>query len=114
MKLKDIAEVTGSRVVCGEDRLNEDVDTAFASDLLSDVLTLQAGNFLLITGLANIQTLRTAEMADISYIVLARRKIAPPEFIQMACENGFVVMECPYSMFRTCGLLFRAGIKPIY
>jgi hypothetical protein len=74
MKLKDIIEIIDGQVVCGQSRLNEDVEACFASDLMSDVLTLQASNIALITGLMNIQTIRTAEMADINYIILVRKR----------------------------------------
>ena len=114
MKLKDIVEIIDGQVVCGETRLNDEVEAAFASDLLSDVLTLQAKNIILITGLANLQTFRTTEMADIDYIILARKKKALPELKNMAIENNQVVIECAYSMFKTCGLLYKAGLKPVY
>lgn len=114
MKVKDIAEIIDGHVVCGHSRLLEEVEACFASDLMSDVLTLQTSNIALITGLMNIQTIRTAEMADINYIIIVRKKKILPEVKQMACENNMVIVECPYSMFKTCGLLYKAGIKPVY
>jgi hypothetical protein len=114
MKLQNILEVLDGQVVCGKERLNEEVDVGFASDLLSDVLTLQTNNLVLLTGLANLQTIRTAEMADIHYIVLVRKKKATPEIIELAVENNQVIIECPYSMFRSAGLLFKAGLKAVY
>jgi len=114
MKLKDILEIIDGQLICGEERLGENFDTGFASDLMSDVLTLQSSNFLLITGLVNIQTIRTAEMADINCIILVRKKKALPEILEIAKQNKIVLIECPYSMFKTCGLLFKAGLKAVY
>ena len=114
MKISDILEILNGRLLCGENRLNDDVTVAFASDLMSDVLTLPTGNLILITGLSNIQTVRTAEMADINYILLVRNKKASPEFIQLASENNQIIIETPYSMFKTCGLLFIAGLKAVF
>ena len=114
MKLQDILEVLNGLVVCGKERLNEEVETGFASDMLSDVLTLQTNNLVLLTGLANVQTIRTAEIADIQYIVLVRKKKASPEIIELARENNQVIIECEYSMFKSAGLLFKAGIKAVY
>jgi hypothetical protein len=51
---------------------------AFASDLMSDVLTLKNDNLVLITGLATLQTIRTAEMADINCIIFVRNKKVSP------------------------------------
>jgi predicted transcriptional regulator len=114
MKLKDIVEVIDGQVICGHDRLNDEVDTGFASDLMSDVLTLQNNKVLLITGLINTQTIRTAEIADINHILLVRKKKLLPELKQLASDNNQIIIECPYSMFKTCGLLYKAGLKAVY
>lgn len=114
MKLKDIVEVVDGQVVCGESKLEDDFVAGFASDLMSDVLTLQSANFLLITGLVNIQTIRTAEMADIFCIILVRKKKALPEVLELARQTKITIVECPYSMFKTCGLLYKAGLKAVY
>ena len=114
MKLIDILEILDGRIVCGKERLNEEVDSGFASDLMSDVLTLQTNNPVLLTGLANVQTIRTAEMADICCIVLVRNKKASPEILELARENNQVIIECAYSMYKSAGLLYNAGLKAIY
>lgn len=114
MKLETIAEILNAEVVCGNSKLDREVKAVFASDLMSDVLTIDSVNLLLITGLVNVQTIRTSEMSDIQNIVLVRNKKATPEMIEMANENGMVIMQCSYSMYKACGLLFQSGIKPVY
>jgi hypothetical protein len=81
---------------------------------MSDVLTLNSDSVTLITGLANVQSVRTAEMSDIKCIVYARGKKASPEMVELAEENEMVLMECRYSMFRISGLLYQAGVRPVY
>ena len=66
MKIADIVDITGSRVICGEEKTGAEITYAFSSDLLSDVLTINRIGILLITGAANIQTIRTAEMAEVA------------------------------------------------
>lgn len=114
MKIGDIVRILNGSVINGSEKLDQEVEMGFASDLMSDVLTLQTENMVLITGLANVQTIRTAEMADISCIIFARKKKASPDIVNLARENSIVVIECPYSMFKTCGLLFEKGLKPVY
>lgn len=114
MKLIEIAEILEAKIICGEEYKNREVKAVFASDLMSDVLTIDCADLLLLTGLANIQTIRTSEMSDIQNIVLVRNKKATPEIIEMAEENGIVIMECPYSMYKSCGLLFEKGLGPVY
>ncbi|MCK9617074.1 MAG: DRTGG domain-containing protein [Lentimicrobiaceae bacterium] len=114
MKLSEAIKILNAKVVCGEEKLDSEIGYAFASDLMSDVLTLDTNNLLLITGLANLQTIRTAEMSDIQFIIFCRNKKVNEEMLVLADENQLVVLECAYSMFKTCGLLFQHGIQPLY
>ncbi len=114
MRVKDIVKTLDAHLVCGSEQQDYVIDVAFASDLMSDVLTLKNDHVLLITGLANMQTIRTAEMSDIKCVIFARNKKASKEMIELALENELIIIECRYSVFKTCGLLFQAGVKPIY
>ena len=114
MKMRDIAAAVNGEVLCGAGRLDEEVDYAFASDLMSDVLTIKTNDFLLITGLANVQSVRTAEMSDVEYILFVRGKAVTEEMTALAEDNGMVVIRTDYSMFKTSGILYGAGLKPVY
>jgi len=113
LTIRDVLELTGARLVCGEEYLNKPVRMAFASDLMSDVLQVEANDFVLITGLAHPQVIRTAEMADIGFVLLVRNKKATPEMIGLAKQAGIAVAESKNSMYQTSGLLFGAGIRPV-
>lgn len=114
MKIKDIAPLIKGKIVCGDDQENVEVSIAFAADLMSDVLTVKIDNLLLITGLVNVQTIRTAEMSDIKCLLFTRNKVVTPEMIEIASENDMIIISTAYSTFRTSGILFSNGIKPVY
>ncbi len=114
MKVEQIAELLDGKVVCGQDLLDRNVNSVFASDLMSDVLTLKSDDLLLMTGLGNVQTIRTAEMSDISTIIFVRNKKVNPDMLELAAENDMILIECPYSMFKASGILYQAGLEPIY
>ena len=61
-----------------------------------------------------IQTIRTCEMAEIRIILFVRGKKVTDEMKKLASENKMVLMETEYSLYKTSGLLFQAGIKPVY
>ena len=114
MKLRDIAELLNAKIVCGESRLDEDFRYAFYSDLMSDVLTLEEHNPIILSGLCNIQTIRTCEMGCLSAIIFVRKKKPTSDMIELAEDNDMVLMECDYSMFKASGILYQNGIEPIY
>ena len=114
MTVSEIQVLLNAEVVCGEDKISQAVDRAFASDLMSDVLTLQSNQIMLITGLCNIQTIRTMEMADLNTVIFVRGKKATEDMIAIAQENDMIVLQTEFSMFRTSGILWEAGVKPVF
>ncbi|PKO96453.1 MAG: hypothetical protein CVU12_05045 [Bacteroidetes bacterium HGW-Bacteroidetes-7] len=114
MLLSEICGIVSGTVVSGESRLNQKAEYAFASDLMSDVLTLKVDHFILITGLANVQSVRTAEMSDAPYLLLCRGKEVSEDMLKLAIENNILIIKSPFSMFKCAGLLYSAGIKPVY
>jgi len=114
MTIKEISEIIDGKVICCDEKLSTQIEYAFASDLMSDVLTVEKENIVLITGLANLQTIRTSEMSEISCIIIARGKKTGDEMISLAKENNMILIESPHSLFYISGKLYKAGIKPIY
>jgi predicted transcriptional regulator len=78
---------------------------------MSDVLAFTHTGTLLMTGLTNPQVVRTAEMAGIVAIVFVRGKLPPPETIALAEEKGIPLLASKYTMYETCGRIFRTGLK---
>ncbi|MBO4581961.1 MAG: hypothetical protein J5701_06745 [Bacteroidales bacterium] len=113
MKIKEIADLLNGKII-GDINYETESDNAFASDLMSDVLRLTTPCAMLITGLCNMQTIRTAEMADIKVIILARGKIADEEMIEQASVNDIIIIETGYSLFKVSGILYNYGVQPIY
>ncbi|MBI9035982.1 MAG: hypothetical protein JEZ03_16090 [Bacteroidales bacterium] len=114
MKIKQIQEILNAEVITGSEHLSEEIQLAFASDLMSDVLRLQTDDLILITGLANLQSIRTAEMADIQYVIFARGKRISEDMLELAKENDMLILQVEYSVYKTSGLLFEAGLKAVY
>jgi hypothetical protein len=113
MKLEEVIKIVDAKVIVGQIE-NKIVEKGFCSDLMSDVLTIDTDKLLLITGMANLQTIRTAEMADVQCILLVRNKKANEEMIDLAKESGMVLLETPLSMYRTSGELYKAELQPVY
>ena len=115
MLLKDLVELLDGKLVCGNiDTELKGAMKACASDLMSDVLTLDDPKIILVTGLNNLQVIRTAEIADIKTIVFVRNKKPANEMISLAKSENLNLIVSEKSMFHVCGLLFKAGIGPVY
>ena len=115
MEIEKIAELLEGKVITSFTNAGLNIERAFTSDLMSDVLTLiQCEDVVLLTGLANIQTIRTAEMADMHFVVLVRGKKASEDMIKLAEENEISIIETAFSAFRASAVLYNAGIKSLF
>lgn len=110
MRLRDVMSILGARSISHE--MNEllEVRAGFAADLMSDALRYDLAQALLVSGLANPQVVRTAEMADVSAILMVRGKTPPPETLSLAEEVGIPFLTTDLTMFESCGRLFSAGL----
>lgn len=110
MKLRDVLEIIEGKLITRNVDLDMEVQMGCGADLMSDVLAFTHEGTLLMSGLTNPQVVRTAEMAGIKAIVFVRGKVPPPETIALAEEKGIPLLASKYTMFETCGRLYKAGL----
>ena len=113
MTVSDIVSILDARVLCGENRLDRTVYSAFCSDLMSDVLAFVNEKTVLITGIINPQVIRTAEMLDIRCLIFVRGKEPGEMVMEQAKELGITVLTTGDAAFTTCGKLYQAGLRGV-
>lgn len=111
MKIREIKDLLGAKLISGEDLLDNEVFSACASDMMSDVLAFVKDQGLLLTGLVNPQVIRTAEMMDMRCIVLVRGKKATDDMAKLAGASSIALMESDSRMYDACGILHMAGLN---
>ena len=113
MTISDIAAVLDAQWLCGREEAQREIQSAFASDMMSDVLAYVQEDTLLLTGLVNSQAIRTAEMLDLPCVVIVRGKNPHKDAIERACELGICALSTQYTMYESCGRLYAAGLMPV-
>lgn len=111
LTLREVVQVLDARVLTGEEHLDSVAHCACSSDLMSDVLAFVHEKALLLTGLANTQVIRTAEMLDLSCIIFVRGKQPPEEVLELARELDVTLLAVNKTMFVSAGLLYQAGLS---
>jgi predicted transcriptional regulator len=111
MQLREVLEIIEGRLISTDVDLTQEVHLGGGADLMSDLLAFGQEGMLLMTGLTNPQVVRTAEMAGVAAIVFVRSKIPPPETINLASQMGMPLLASKYTMFETCGRLYKAGLS---
>lgn len=111
MIVSDIKRLLNADVLCCEEFCDHEVHTACGSDMMSDVLAFVKDQSVLLTGLCNPQSVRTAEMMDIVCIVFVRGKIPDESIIELAKERKIVLLSTQMRMFSACGILYQNGLR---
>lgn len=111
MTIREIGEILNAETLCCSDRLDVEIKTACASDLMSDVLAFASDRGILLTGLVNPQVIRTAEMMDMKCVVFVRNKRPDESIVRLAAEKEIVIFQTKHRLFTASGLLFEKGLK---
>lgn len=111
MTLNKIRDILDAEEISGSGSARKEINTVCGCDLMSDVLTLNKPNGLLLTGLTNPQVIRTVEMADIAAVCFVRGKNPQTETITLAKEKQIPLLVTRLSMFESCGRLYTEGIR---
>lgn len=112
MTVRRISEILETKIVLGAEDLDSiEVSAACGADLMSDVMAFVKDKVVLLTGLVNPQAIRTADLMDIRVVVFVRGKIPTADIVDLARENGMIILSTKYSMFLACGRLYEAGLR---
>ncbi|HYE11572.1 MAG TPA: DRTGG domain-containing protein [Patescibacteria group bacterium] len=113
MKINEIKELLCAEILCGEELLGCEVNYAFGSDLMSDVLAYVKGQTVLLTGLTNTQVIRTAEMAELNAVIFVRGKRPDQDLVTLARENNIVLMMTRDTLYTASGKLYCKGLDGV-
>lgn len=108
MELGKVLNLIDGELLIGD--INRSMNTAFSSDLMSDVLAFVEEDTVLITGLINNQVIRTAEMLDLKAIIFVRGKVPAEDVIKMAEIKDITLLRTKFTLFETSGILYKNGL----
>lgn len=113
MILRQVRDILQADVLWGEHRLDEEIAFAGGSDLMSDVLAFGKPGLLLLTGLSNSQSVRTADIIEAKAVVYVRGKKPDAEGLALAKRKNIPLLSTQSMMYTACGLLFRNGLPGV-
>ncbi len=113
MTLKDIKELLDAEVICGKEHLGIEIKFAGGSDMMSDVLAFGKPGLLLLTGLSNSQSVRTADIIEASAIIYVRGKKPDDVGVDLAREKDIPLLTTHHTMYTSCGILYNKGLPGV-
>lgn len=113
MTLKEIKELLKAELIFGDHHLTTEITFAGGADLMSDVLAFGKPGLLLLTGLTNLQSVRTADIIEAKAIIYVRGKKPDAQTIKLAEEKNIPLLSTPLMMYEACGILYQAGLPGV-
>jgi len=113
MTLDEIRDILQCEVLTEGDDLTLDVQYVVASDGMSEILAFARSKELMITGLTNIQAVRTADIAGVSAVVFCRGKRPDVRVVEFAKKKRIPIFVTRLVMFDICAILYNRGLKGV-
>lgn len=106
MRLKDIIEGLGLKVLAQGD-VDREVNWAYTSDLLSDVMAGAQPGDLWLTIQKHMNIVAVAKLKDLAGVVLAKGVQPSQEVVAKAEEEGIALLLSEEPLFELCGKLYE-------
>ena len=106
MNLTDLARRIGARVVTEGKCPDHVIDSIYAGDRISDLLTHASRQTLLVTNLSSALLVCVAELMDVPAVCLVGGQPPAPEIVSAAKGHGMFLMISPADLFETCGRVY--------
>jgi hypothetical protein len=111
MTLEEIKKLLDAQVIVAPADPGIEIKMACGADLMSDVLAFTKEDSLLLTGLTNLQVVRTAEMANVKVLIFVRGKEPDRETVALALAKKIPMLVTDLPMYEACGRLYAHGLK---
>jgi len=108
MDLIRIADTLEADLICGPEGWEKiNIETVFASDLMSDVLMSDRDELLLVTSLSTEQSIRSAGIVGSEAVVIANSKTVTDGMIELAQDQDIALFRTRFPKYESCVRLGR-------
>jgi predicted transcriptional regulator len=111
MKLKEVIEKLGLELKSSVDSLDADVQVAYSSDILSDVMSHAREGSLWITLQTHANIVAVADLKSLAGIILIAGRQPEEDTMEKANEMQVPILTTKYTAFEIAGRLYELGIK---
>ncbi len=112
MDLIRIADTLEADLICGPEGWEKiNIETVFASDLMSDVLMSDRDELLLVTSLSTEQSIRSAGIVGSEAVVIANSKTVTDGMIELAKDQDIALFCTRFPKYESCVRLGRIMVS---
>lgn len=110
MKIKEIKDVLGLKLICGEEEMEREVKVGYCGDLLSDVMANAPDESIWITIQTHQNIVAVAVLKSMRGIIIAGNHQPDEDTIKKAEAEKLPIFVSPMTSFEIAGRLYESGI----
>ncbi|HNW30536.1 MAG TPA: DRTGG domain-containing protein [Spirochaetota bacterium] len=111
MKLKELIQKLNLELTTSSTALDAEVENAYASDILSDVMSHAKEGSVWITLQTHRNTVSVAELKSFAGVILVGGRRPDDETLKKANEENIPIFSTKLSSFEIAGKLYELGIR---
>lgn len=111
IKVKEVVERFNLQVLAGEENLENNIDSVYMCDLLSNVLAHGKSQTLWITIQTHQNIVAVASLLNFSAILLPESLLPDEQTLQRAKTEGVTLLQSDKSAYTLAGELYKLGLK---
>ena len=107
MKVQELVDKLGLKVLSGANGLNREIDGCYISDLLSDVMGNAMEGNIWITLQTHKNVMAVASLKEMSCIILVKNLTPNDETIEQSNEEDLPILQTNLPTFEIAGLVYN-------
>lgn len=111
MRLKEIAKKLGLEVKSASAKLDVDVKSGYASDIISDVMANTRAGDIWVTFQTHENMVAVASLNGLAGVIVAKGREPDKDVLKKAEKEGVVILVSKEPAFEVAGRLYALGIS---
>ncbi|MBQ2509168.1 MAG: serine kinase [Bacteroidales bacterium] len=107
MKVQELVDKLGLKVLSGANGLDREIDGCYVSDLLSDVMGNAMEGNIWITLQTHKNVMAVASLKEMSCIILVKNLVPNDETIEQSNDEDLPILQTSLSTFDITGLVYN-------
>ena len=107
MKVQELVDKLGLKVLSGANGLNREIDGCYISDLLSDVMGNAMEGNIWITLQTHKNVMAVASLKELACIILVKDLVPNAETIEQSNDDGLPVLQTSLPTYEIAGLVYN-------
>jgi len=111
MKLREIVDTLSLAVLAGHARLDAEVGSGYAADLVSCAMAGAQKGGIWITLQGHLNIVAVASLLDLAAIIVTENRSVEADVLAKANEEGIPILSTSLTTFEVAGRLWSMGVK---